>query len=249
MKTYQNKVVLVTGAGSGIGKASALAFGREGASVIVSDINEDAGMKTVVAIKNCFGEATFIKCDVSKDLEVKNLIESSIKKYGKIDCAFNNAGIEEHSTSTLECTEETWTKILDTNLKSVWLCLKYEILSMLKTGGGSIVNCSSIAGLVGFPNIPAYVASKHGVIGLTEATSLEFAKKNIRVNSVCPGPIHTPMLERLSKEQEKELAEKDPMGRIGTPEEIAETVLWLCSDKASYITGQSMAIDGGWVVQ
>jgi NAD(P)-dependent dehydrogenase (short-subunit alcohol dehydrogenase family) len=249
MRSFQNKVVIVTGAGSGIGKAAALAFAQEGAKVIVSDINEEGGHKTVVAIKNCAGEGTFIRCDVSKESEVKDLIELTIQKYGRLDCAYNNAGIEEDSTSMTTCSEEIWDHIINTNLKGVWLCMKYEIPAMLKTGGGSIVNCSSIAGLVGFPNMPAYVASKHGVIGLTETASLEYAKKNIRINAVCPGPIHTPMLERLSTYQEKELAEKDPMGRVGKPEEIADSVLWLCSEKASYVTGQSMAIDGGWVSQ
>ena len=249
MRSFQNKVVIITGAGSGIGKAAALAFAQEGAKVIVSDIDEDGGHKTVVAIKNCAGEGTFIRCDVSKESEVKNLIDQTIQKYGRLDCAYNNAGIEEHSTSITTCAEEKWNRIINTNLKGVWLCMKYEIPAMLKSGGGSIVNCSSIAGLVGFPNMPAYVASKHGVIGLTETASLEYAKQNVRINAVCPGPILTPMLERLTKEQENELTEKDPMGRVGKPEEIADSVLWLCSEKASYITGQSMAIDGGWVSQ
>jgi NAD(P)-dependent dehydrogenase (short-subunit alcohol dehydrogenase family) len=175
------------------------------------------------------------------------LVEKTIQKYGRLDCAYNNAGIEGAPSSTVECSSENWDRTIDTNLKGVWLCMKYEIPEMLKHGKGSIVNCSSIAGLVGFETIPAYVASKHGVIGLTETAALEFAKKNIRVNAVCPGAIHTPMLDRFTKGEEQQMANQDPMGRIGRPEEIAESVLWLCSDKASYVTGQSLAVDGGWV--
>lgn len=249
MRIYQNKVVIVTGAGSGIGKVTAQAFAKEGASVIVTDINEDGGEKTVTAIKNCAGIATFYKCDVSIENQVKNLIDFTLSTYGRLDCAYNNAGIEEASSSTVDCKNEEWDKIINTNLKGVWLCMKYEIPAMIKNGGGSIVNCSSIAGLVGFPNAPAYVASKHGVVGLTEAAALEYAKLNVRINSICPGPIKTEMLDRLPKGMEKELTDKDPMGRLGKPEEIAEGVLWMCSDKASYLTGQSIPIDGGWVIQ
>ncbi len=248
MKTFEQKVVIVTGAGSGIGKATARAFADEGALVVVSDIHELEGQQTVNEIRQAQGEAYFIKCDVSKDEEVKNLVERTLKKYGRLDCAYNNAGIEGTPSSTTECTSETWDRTINTNLKGVWLCMKYEIPAMLKSGKGSIVNCSSIAGLVGFESLPAYVASKHGVIGLTETAALEFAKKNIRVNAVCPGGIQTPMLERIPGE-DKIIAQQDPMGRIGRPEEIADSVLWLCSDKSSYVTGQAIAVDGGWIAQ
>ena len=247
MKSFENKVVIVTGASSGIGLATAKAFAREGAKVVISDINEQAGEETVKDIINENGEATFIKCDVSSEEDVKNLVDSTIKKYGRLDCAYNNAGIEGTPNSTTECSVSNWDKTINTNLKGVWLCMKYEIPAMLKNGKGSIVNCSSIAGLVGFETIPAYVASKHGVIGLTETASLEFAKQNIRVNAVCPGVIHTPMLERFTQGDEEQMAQQDPMGRVGKPEEIADSVLWLCSDKSSYVTGQAIAIDGGWV--
>lgn len=249
MKTFDSKVVIITGAGSGIGKATAIAFSREGAKVVVSDINEKQGNETVEEIKKSRGEATFIKCDVSLDEDVRNLVNKTIEKYGRLDCAYNNAGIEGKPCTTTECSIENWDKTINTNLKGVWLCMKYEIPAMLKYGKGSIVNCSSIAGLVGFETIPAYVASKHGVIGLTETAALEFAKQNIRVNAVCPGAIHTPMLERFTRGEEDTMASQDPMGRIGTPEEIAESVLWLCSDKSSYVTGHALAVDGGWVAR
>ena len=247
MKSFENKVSLITGAGSGIGRATAIAFAEEGAKVIVSDIHEENGRETVELIKKKKGEAYFIKCDVSSEEEVKNLIGEIIKKFGRLDCAYNNAGIEGLPSTTVECSEENWDKTINTNLKGVWLCMKYEIPVMLEAGKGSIVNCSSIAGLVGFETVPAYVASKHGVIGLTEAAALEFAKKNIRINAVCPGVIETPMLERFTKGEDQAMADQDPMGRIGRPEEIADSVLWLCSDKSSYVTGQALAIDGGWV--
>lgn len=247
MKSFENKVVLVTGAASGIGRATAFAFAQEGAKVVVSDSQEEAGQKTVEEIKKNQGEAFFIKCDVSSEEEVKNLVTKTIEKYGRLDCAYNNAGIEGKPSSTIECTSEDWDKTVNIDLKGVWLCMKYEIPEMIKNGKGTIVNCSSIAGLVGFETIPAYVASKHGVIGLTQTAALEYARKNIRVNAVSPGAIHTPMLERFTQGEEEKMAEEAPMGRVGQPEEIADSVLWLCSDKSSYVTGQTIAVDGGWV--
>lgn len=247
MSIFKDKVVIVTGAGSGIGKATALAFALEEAKVVVSDVDERNGLATVEEIKKQKGEAFAVRCDVSSENEVKNLVEKTIEKYGRLDFAYNNAGIEGIPSSTVECSAENWDKTINTNLKGVWLCMKYEIPAMLKNGKGSIVNCSSIAGKIGFETIPAYVASKHGVIGLTETASLEFAQKNIRVNAVCPGVIHTPMLDRFDQGNEQAMADQVPMKRVGKPEEIADTVLWLCSDKASYVTGQSIVVDGGWI--
>jgi NAD(P)-dependent dehydrogenase (short-subunit alcohol dehydrogenase family) len=249
MTSFLNKVVLITGAGSGIGKATALAFAREGAKVVVSDFNSDRGLSTLEEIQKLNQEGIFIECDVSKEDQVKNLIDKTVEAFGGLDYAYNNAGIEGKPSSIIDCSMENWNQIIDTNLKGVWLCMKYEIPAMLKQGKGSIVNCSSIAGLVGFDQIAPYVASKHGVIGLTESASLEFARKNIRINSVCPGAIHTPMLDRFTGGHEEKMASQDPMGRVGQPEEVAESVLWLCSDKASYVTGEKLTIDGGWVAQ
>jgi NAD(P)-dependent dehydrogenase (short-subunit alcohol dehydrogenase family) len=247
MKSFENKVVIVTGAASGIGKATAIAFAKEGAKVVVSDYQNDLGQQTVEEIKKFQGEATFIKCDVSSEEDVKNLVAKTIEKYGHLDCAYNNAGVEGIPSSTVECNSENWDKTVNIDLKGVWLCMKYEIPEMIKTGKGQIVNCSSIAGLVGFETIPAYVASKHGVIGLTQTAALEYAKNNVRVNAVSPGVIHTPMLDRFSKGNEEAMAAQAPMGRVGRPEEIADSVLWLCSEKSSYVTGQAIAVDGGWV--
>jgi NAD(P)-dependent dehydrogenase (short-subunit alcohol dehydrogenase family) len=249
MTSFLNKVVLITGAGSGIGRATALAFAREGAKVVVSDFNSDRGLTTLEEIQKLNQEGIFIECDVSKEDQVKNLIDKTVEAFGGLDYAYNNAGIEGKPSSIIDCSMENWNQIIDTNLKGVWLCMKYEIPAMLKKGKGSIVNCSSIAGLVGFDQIAPYVASKHGVIGLTESASLEFARKNIRINSVCPGAIHTPMLDRFTGGHEEKMASQDPMGRVGQPEEVAESVLWLCSDKASYVTGEKLTIDGGWVAQ
>lgn len=249
-KIFQDKVALVTGGSFGIGKATAIAFAQRGAKVVVTDIIEDGD--TLSTIKKAGGEASFITCDVSNEAGIKAMIEKTIAVYGRIDYAFNNAGIEGTSAPTHECTTENWDKTINVNLKGVWLCMKYEIPQMLKQGKGSIVNNASIAGLVGFPNIPAYVASKHGVIGLTKNAALEYAKLGIRVNVVCPGVIKTPMIDRFTgknKEVEKQFENMEPVGRLGEPEEVAEAVTWLCSDSSSFVTGHSLAVDGGWVTQ
>ncbi len=247
---FKYKVAVVTGGAFGIGRAAAIAFAKKGAKVIVADWVED--YETVETIKSFGGEAEFVKCDVSKYADVKRLMETAVSTYGRIDFAFNNAGVEGISAPTHECTEENWDRTIDVDLKGVWLCLKYEIQQMLKQKKGAIVNNASVAGLVGFMNIPAYVASKHGIIGLTKNAALEYAKQGIRVNAVCPGVIKTPMIDRFTgknKEVEKQFESQEPIGRLGEPEEVADTVIWLCSDEASFVTGNSMSVDGGWIAQ
>lgn len=249
MKDFEKKTIIITGAGNGIGRTTAFAFAAAGANVVVSDIDESGGIDTVRTIQESDGEALFVGCDVSKEADVKNLIERTLSKYGSLHMAFNNAGTEGDLAPTVECSVENWNKTIDVDLKGVWLCMKHQIPAMIDSGGGAIVNCSSIAGLVGFEEIPAYVASKHGVIGLTQAAAIEYARKGIRVNAVCPGPIHTAMLDRFTGGNESALGDQAPMGRVGTTGEIADAVMYLCSSKASYITGQSLAIDGGWVIK
>lgn len=249
-KIFQDKVAIVTGGSFGIGRAAAIAFAAAGAKVVIADWVEDD--ETLRIIKSAGGDAIFVKCDVSDEHSVKRMVEKTIAQYGKLDYAFNNAGIEGQSASTHECTNENWDKTIGINLKGVWYCMKCEITQMLKQKKGAIVNNASIAGLVGFPNIPAYVASKHGVIGLTKNAALEYAKLGIRVNVVCPGVIKTPMIDRFTgknKEVEKQFESMEPIGRLGQPEEVAQAVIWLCSDAASFVTGHSMAVDGGWVAQ
>lgn len=247
---FKDRVVIVTGGSFGIGRATAVAFAKRGCKVVIADFAE--GNETLNLIKADGGQAIFVKCDVSKDSDVKAMVEKTITTYGRIDYAFNNAGIEGTSAITHECTNENWEKTIGVNLKGVWLCMKYEIPYMLKQEKGAIVNCASIAGLVGFPGLPAYVASKHGVIGLTKTAALEYAKLGIRVNAVCPGVIKTPMIDRFTgknKEAEKQFENMEPVGRMGLPEEVAEAVVWLCSDASSFVTGDAMAVDGGWIAQ
>jgi len=248
----RDKVVLVTGAGSGIGQAAALLFAEEGAKVVVSDVDSDNGKETVRLIKEANGEAIFVEADVSKRNDVESLISETVKKYQALDCAFNNAGISESDDSgTITCSEEEWKKIIDINLKGVWLCMRSEIPQMLKQGKGAIVNASSFAGLTASKlGLVAYSGSKHGVIGLTKTSAVEFAGQGIRINAVCPGATMTPMLEKhISNPAEKDkVSSMNPMHRIALPREIAEAVVWLCSDRASFVTGVAMPVDGGQAI-
>lgn len=248
----QGKIALVTGGGSGIGRATALRLAREGAKVMIADYIPDSAERTVKMVKDAGGEASCVAADVSITKQVEAMVAKTVETYGRIDCAFNNAGIEGRMATTADCTEENFDRIIAINLKGVWLCMKYEIPQMLKQGGGSIVNTASVAGLVAFERLPAYNASKHGVIGLTRTAAIEYAQKNIRVNCVCPGVIRTPMVERLLDSggmNETELQAGEPVGRMGKPEEIAEGVLWLFSDASSFVTGHPLAVDGGWVAR
>jgi len=244
---FEGKVALITGGSSGIGRASALAFAREGAKVIVADVNVKGGQDVVQMIKKAGGEATFVKTDVSKAAEVETLINKAVKSYGRLDYAHNNAGVIGMEPLLADGTEEQWDRIINIDLKGVWLCMRYEIPQMVKQGGGSIVNTSSITGLVGGMHLPVYTACKHGVNGLTKVAAGDYAREGIRINAVCPGRILTPPLERILKEipEPQNEAEKQPMGRMGKPEEVAEAVVWLCSDAASFITGTTLTMDGG----
>lgn len=247
----ENKVAIITGGANGIGKSTAKLFADKGAKVIVSDIAIEEGKDLVKSIKNDGGEASFKKCDVRKESDIKSLIDFAVKTYGRLDFAVNNAGTEGKRQDTVNCTNENWNFVMDINLTGVWKSMKYEIPKMLKNeNGGAIVNISSIAGLVGFDDIPAYVASKHGVVGITKATSLEYSAKGVRVNAVCPGVIETEMIERSFEEapgMKEQLLKQKPIGRLGQPEEIAEVIVWLCSDSSSYVTGEALAADGGYV--
>src|SRR5215467_7476746 len=247
----EGKVALVTGGASGIGRATALTFAREGAKLVIADMNADGGQQTVHMITENGGEATFVQVDVTRASAVEALISKTVETYGRLDCAHNNAGVTQRAyPPTAEFPEEDWHRVLAINLTGVWLCMKYELQQMLSQGGGAIVNTASVAGLIGSRGLAAYVASKHGVVGLTKTAALEYAQQGIRVNCVCPGVIQTPMTERVLRDPARQAQiTARPMGRVGTPEEIAEAVVWLCSDAASFVTGHTMTVDGGYVAQ
>jgi NAD(P)-dependent dehydrogenase (short-subunit alcohol dehydrogenase family) len=234
-------------------ESHSLTFAREGAKLVVADMNADGGHQTVHMITENGGEAIFVRTDVSQAVEVQALISKAVEIYGRLDCVHNNAGIASggQRAFTADYPEERWHQVIAVNLTGVWLCMKYEIAQMLHQGGGTIVNTASAAGLVGLPYASAYVASKHGVVGLTKTAALEYAQQGIRVNCVCPGYIQTPMTAQgmNDPEQMARIIAREPIGRVGQPEEVAEAVVWLCSDAASFVTGHTMTVDGGYVAQ
>ncbi len=251
-KLLEGKVALITGGGSGIGRAAAVLFSNEGATVIVANRKAENGHETVRMIKEAGGEATYIQTDVSKKKDIETLLSAIVQKYGRLDCAFNNGGIDGKPAPIVDCEEEDWDEIININMKGTFLLMKYEIRQMLKQGHGSIVNMSSICGVVARPNRCAYTASRHGIVGLTKTAALEYSSRGIRINAVSPGSIRTDIFYRSTKgnpEKEKMYAQVHPIGRIGEPEEVAHAALWLCSDASSFVAGHSLFVDGGFTIQ
>jgi NAD(P)-dependent dehydrogenase (short-subunit alcohol dehydrogenase family) len=252
VSALDGKAALVTGGGSGLGRASAIALARAGATVTVADVNEQGGKETAALVfEETGGDADFVRADVTDPDDVAAMVDKAVERWGHLDCALNNAGTTGASAPTADYTLDDWNRALALNLTGVFLCLKYEIPAMLERGG-AIVNMASGAGLVGFPGLPAYVASKHGVVGLTRAAALEYAGQGIRVNAICPGSTRTPMLEGFmggDEQVERMMTRAVPLGRLGRPEEIADAVVWLCSNAASFVVGHALAVDGGSVIQ
>jgi len=252
-REFTGKVAFVTGAASGIGRAAALAFAREGASVVVADVSEEDNQETARMIEEQGGRALAVRCDVTRTEDVRAALERTVEAFGRLDVAFNNAGVEPRKlVPTAEVEDAEWDRIISIDLRGVFLCMKHEIPLMLKQGGGAIVNTSSGAGIIGIKGNPAYTAAKHGVIGLTRATALDYASANIRVNAVCPGYVDTPMMARFTggtAEGRARVVSEEPIGRMAQPEEIANAVLWLCSDASSFTVGHALIVDGGQTVQ
>ena len=251
-RPFTGKVALVTGGASGIGRAAALAFAREGASVVVADVDVPGGKDTARLIAADGGDAAFTKADVSRAADVKTMVAVALKIHERLDFAFNNAGVLGSGASMIDFTEDDWDEVMGVNLKGVWLCMKYQIPAMIQSGGGAIVNVSSVAGLVGSQHSPAYAASKHGVVGLTKTAALQYAPNGVRVNCVCPAAVFSPMLETLVTRNPQvgaKLKASQPNGRFASPEEVAEVAVWLCSDAASFVTGAALPVDGGYTAQ
>jgi len=252
MGSLDGRVAIVTGAGSGIGRAAAFAFAAAGASVLVVDVNDEHGEQTVKQLEADGCRAAYHHADVSRPQDADAMVAAALEQFGRLDCAFNNAGIEGEPAPFANFADDAWDRVIAVNLTGVFNCLRAELAHMSANGGGSIVNTASIAGLVGFPGSAAYVASKHAVVGLTKAAALDYAKQGVRVNALCPGVIDTDMIRRATEQSPQLLAQVEaahPMGRIGRPEEVADYAVWLCSDEASFVTGQAIAVDGGYTTQ
>ena len=251
--SFENKVALVTGAGSGLGLATAKAFAEAGAAVALADWNEEAAQTVATEIAGRGHKAIAIRCDVSDDAQVAAMVKKTIEAFGRLDAAYNNAGVQNVLAETADTTPEDYDRVMGINLRGVWSSMKFELQEMRKQGTGAIVNCSSLGGLVGGAERGVYHAAKHGVLGFTKSAALEYAKQGIRINAICPGLIWTPMADQMvasgQGEALKGMESAVPMGRVGRPEEIADAVLWLCSDKASYVTGQSISVDGGFIMR
>jgi NAD(P)-dependent dehydrogenase (short-subunit alcohol dehydrogenase family) len=251
--SFENKVALVTGAASGLGLATAKAFAESGAAVALADWNEQAVRSAAEELKAQGHRALAIHCDVSDDAQVKTMVEQTVAAFGRLDAAYNNAGVQNVLAETADSPRDDYDRVMAINLRGVWSCMKFELQQMRKQGSGAIVNCSSLGGLVGGAERGTYHAAKHGVIGLTKSAALEYAARGIRINAVCPGLIQTPMSDQMvaagQGEALKAMEKSVPMGRVGRPEEIADAVLWLCSDAASYVTGQSISVDGGFIMR
>jgi NAD(P)-dependent dehydrogenase (short-subunit alcohol dehydrogenase family) len=251
--SFDDKVALVTGAGSGLGLATAKAFAESGASVVLADWNEESVRTAAKALTAVGHKAAAIRCDVSDDAQVESLVRETIATFGRLDVAYNNAGVQNILAETADTTREDYDRVMGINLRGIWSCMKFELQQMRKQGSGSIVNCSSLGGLVGGAERGIYHAAKHGVLGFTKSAALEYAARGIRINAICPGLIHTPMSDQMiaagQGEALKALEMSIPMGRVGRPEEIASAVLWLCSAAASYVTGQSISVDGGFTMR
>lgn len=249
---FAGKVAYVTGAASGIGRAAAVAFAEAGADVAVVDVNRSGAEETAQQIQKLGRRALIVRADVSQDEDTRHAIDETVATLGRLDYAFNNAGIEGKNAPTVDLAVEDWDRVISVNLRSIFLSMKYEIPHMLGQGGGAIVNCASVAGLVGFAGLPAYTASKHGIVGLTKTAALEYVTQKIRINAVAPGVIDTPMIERFSGGTEagrKAMTDLEPIGRMAKPEEVANAVIWLCSDGASYVNGYTLAVDGAFVAR
>jgi NAD(P)-dependent dehydrogenase (short-subunit alcohol dehydrogenase family) len=251
-ESFNGKVALVTGAGSGMGLATAKAFAEADASVVLADIQEEAARAAAEQLIADGRKALAIRCDVSDDGQVASMIERTVSSFGRLDVAFNNAGVMQRRVETADISGDEWDRVMAINLRGVWSCMKYELRQMLRQGSGAIVNCSSIGGVIGNPGLAAYAAAKHGVIGLTQSAALEYAARGIRINAVCPGTIKTPMVQSMTGGDSKALAEMvkdEPIGRLGEPEEIAAAVLWLCSPGASFVVGHPLLVDGGYTAR